>query len=552
MSLVNDALPLDALPESGCWPNRDSRHQLRYPQRLNVAVELIDRQLRDGLAGKPAVRFCDKSWTYGQLAERVNRLANALAVKGVKPGDRVVIHLPNVPEFIECWLAVLRIGGVVVATPPMLRRREIREIVLETAPRCVLSTMELDGVFLECDPVPPLRIAVDGQVDGGFWYEALLESAPAQHSAAPTSVDDVAIIAYTSGSTGKPKGTIHTHGDLLAIADTYAQEVLVPRPRDCFAGHPSLAFTYGLGGLLIFPLRFGASVVLDATRFDPARWMDFIRREKVTVLFSTPTACRMFLQEPGCGDRSTWQSVRTVVSAGQHLPAATFNEWRRVTGVEILDGCGSTELLHIWISQRKGQAVGGCSGVPVSLYEARLLDDDRAGILKGSAEGIIAIRGPTGCRYWRRPAIQAQIVSEGWTLPGDRFRRDAEGRYWHLCRTDDLINSGGYKIAPAEIEEVLLQHPSVLQAGVVGVLDDLRGEVVCAYIVGNRPALDNELLAQELRQLVKREIASFKCPQEIRFVESLPHPATGNLDRGALRRAGAECHTVNSPKPSTI
>lgn len=547
MSLVNDALPPDALPDPRLWPYRDARHILGYPGLLNASAALLDSNLRVGRANRPAIVHRGRTWTYGFLAERVNRLSNALAANGVKPGDRVLVHLPNIPEFIETWLAALRIGAVVVATMPMLKRRELCHILAECEPSLLVTSSEFCPLFDECAPAPRLRIIV-GQSDfGEREYEKLLTAGSGSCGSAPTSADDVAIVAYTSGTTGKPKGTIHTHGDLLAIADTYAQEVLAPKPEDRFAGHSSLAFTYGLGGLLVFPLRFGASVLLESAPFDAVEWLKLVRRERPTILFSTPTACRLLMEETPCRERITWQSVRLAVSAGQKLPRDTFLRWQETTGVQILDGCGSTEMLHIWMSQRVGETIGGCAGRPVGLYETRLLADGGAEIQEREAEGIIALRGPTGCRYWRRSDLQEESVRDGWTLPGDRFRRDAEGRYWHISRTDDLIVSGGYKIAPTEVEEVLMQHPAVLDAAVVGVSDEMRGERIRAVLVLRKGPTQQVVMVGQIRRFVKGEIAEYKCPHEIIVSDSLPRTVTGKLDRLSLASLeGAAPHAAGA------
>lgn len=494
MSVVNDALPPDALPDAGHLPNRDARHLLGYPERLNVCESLLDANLRTGRAGRPVVHYSGKTWTYGVLAGRVNRLANALSANGIKPGDRILIHLPNTPEFIECWLASLRIGAVVVATVPLLKRRELKYMVEETEPSLVVTTTETLHFFDDVTANRLHRATVGVSVDHALGLESLLERGSSEGEAVATAREDVALIAYTSGSTGHPKGTVHTHGDLLAIADTYAREVLSPNQDDVFGSHASLGFTYGLGASLVFPLRFGASVALDSSGFDPERYLDAIVRKRITRWFTTPAACRLLLNSHAGTERSVWRNVRSVVSAGQHLSKSTFEDWQEATGLHILDGCGSTEMLHVWISQRSGEAEGGCTGRPVDLYEARLLDADLRDIRHREAEGSIALRGPTGCRYWRQPKLQAETVLDGWTLPGDRFYRDGAGRYWHVGRTDDLINSGGYKIAPAEVEDALRRHPAVFEACVTKASDSIRGEIVSAFVRLRPPWRGNDEL----------------------------------------------------------
>lgn len=540
MSLVNDALPRDALPDTQHSPCREARYQLGYPERLNVCQELLDRHLRAGRSQRPAICYDGRTWTYGALAERVNRLANALLALGLKPGERLLLHLPNRPEFIEAWLAALRIGAVVVATMPLLKRRELQRIVTETEPFAFITTAELLQVFDECVPSPPLQLTVGSHTGGATDYEALLQDGASQCQTVATSPDDIALIAYTSGSTGHPKGTLHSHGDVLAIADTFAREVLSPKIGDVFGSHASLGFTYGLGASLVFPLRFGASVALDSAPFDPERCLATLRSNGVTRWFTTPAACRLLLRSDVCVKRSAWNGVRSVVSAGQYLPKGTFEDWRETTGLRILDGCGSTEMLHIWISQRAGEAVGGCTGRLVGLYEARLLDEDLREIRDREAEGIIALRGPTGCRYWRQATLQAETVLDGWTMSGDRFRRDAAGRYWHLGRTDDLINSGGYKVAPAEVEEALRQHPAVLEACVVKASDAIRGEIVSAFVRLRSPWRGSDELRSSILARVRRDIAEYKCPQQLQFISELPLTATGKVQRHAMEHASAD------------
>ncbi len=531
MTLVNDALPADALPDNQHRPCRDARYALGYSEELNVCRELLDRNLEAGRADRPAICHKGQTWTYAVLSDRVNRLANALIANGLKPGDRVLLHLLNVPEFVETWLAVLRIGGVVVATVPLLGPRELQYIIEQTEPACLVTSSELRPLFGEFTPQLGMCIVVGKDCTGELAYEDLLLGASYGHLAVRTAAEDVAIIAYTSGTTGRPKGTIHTHGDLLAVADTYAQEVLTPRSEDRFAGHSPFAFTYALGALLLFPFRFGASVILESSPFDPVRWLEMIAREHPTLLFATPTSCRLFMEDSACRRKTTWRTVRAVVSAGQKLPPTTSLQWKQVTGVDVLDGCGSTEMLHIWISQRRNEAIDGCTGRLVRLYDATLLDDAGQAIREQEAEGVIALRGPTGARYWRSPNCQSESVRNGWTLPGDRFRRDQEGRYWHIARTDDLIVTGGYKVAPSEVEEVIMQHPFVREVIVVGVADDLRGQVVKAMVTLRGGVKPGESTGRAIQEYVRREIAHFKCPRSIQIVEAIPRTPTGKPDR---------------------
>lgn len=547
VSLVNSQLPQDALPGRVHLPDRSAQRALGYPCRLNVCQELVDRHIRLGFGGEPAIRSTDgRMWTYNDLADQVSRMGGALRARGIRPGDRILLLLPNVAEFIIAWLAILRVGAVVVAANPLYRRRELKTILAEINPACVVSTQQLWlDEYSAWVPDETLVILVGEEGSSGATFNWLLKCA-APCAAAPTSPEDYAVIAYTSGSTGSPKGTCHTHGDILAIADTYAATVLQPARGDrCFC-HSSMAFTYAVGGLLVFPLRFGACAVLEAEKFDADAFLDVVRRERVTILFSTPTACRMYLGRPACTDPRTWETVRLVVSAGEHLPGTVTEKWRLATGREILDGCGSTELLHIWISQRSGAVVPGCTGTPVHLYQAILLDEDGQLIEQTNAVGRLAVRGPTGCRYWKREGMQARTLWRGFTVTGDRFRRDANG-YWHICRTDDLIVCGGYNIAPAEIEETLLNHPAVSDAAVVGIPDETRGEIPCAFIVSGTPTKRGERLELVLTRYLRDQLAVYKCPREFVVLDALPRTATGKFDRKALRALAATERTVQCP-----
>ncbi|MGH8615669.1 MAG: acyl-CoA synthetase [Gammaproteobacteria bacterium] len=537
MGIVNQALPEDTLIASEHLPNRDSRFELGYPRVLNVTEHLLDRHTRAGRSAYPALRYNGHTSTYGALADRVNRLAGALFEKGLHPGDRILIHLPNCPEFVESWLAGLRIGAIVVASLPAYKRRELLWIVNDTQPVCLITNDELWPIVNEVAANTKLGIVVGDRIAGALAYEEFLREGSPIENTAPTEADDYAIIAYTSGSTGNPKGTCHTHGDLLAIADTYAREVLNPTPKDRFAGHTSMASTYGLGGLLVFPLRFGASTVLDSSRrFGPTHWLNLIKREQATIVFTTPTACRLCLEENICRSPTIWRSVRHIVTAGEPLCEITFRRWREATGLALLDGCGSTEMLHIWISRRTGEVQPGPLGRPVRLFETRLLDDSGHEIKGDEAEGRIALQGPTGCRYWRLHKIQAEAVCDGWTIPGDRFRRDNRGLYWYMGREDDVIVSAGYKISSLEVESILLEHPAIREAVIVAKPDEIRGQIIEAFVVVKKPELKTQALREDLRTFMMREMAAFKCPREIHFVERLPRTPTGKISRKVLRQ----------------
>jgi 2-aminobenzoate-CoA ligase len=356
------------------------------------------------------------------------------------------------------------------------------------------------------------------------------------------SRDDIALIAYTSGSTGVPKGATHTPADILASADSYSRHVLQLAPGDVCGGHPTLAFTFGLGGLLIFPFRAGAATSL-IDRFTPETLLARIAADRITVLFCAATTYRLLLQDPGLERKTDLSSLRLCVSAGEPLPATVFQEWRRRTGIEILDGIGSTEMFHIFISSRGGSIRAGSTGTVVPGYEARVVDDRLEDVPRGT-EGLLAVRGPTGCRYWRKPERQQEYVRGGWNITGDVYRQDEDGFFWYQCRNDDLIICGGYNIAGPEVENVLLEHDAVLEAAVVASPDALRQAVPKAFVVLKSGVAPSEALASSLQEHVKRELAPYKYPREIEFVAALPRTETGKIRRVELRQRESERKAV--------
>lgn len=527
------------LPPRETWPDFLPVPGMDYPEFMNAAVELLDRNVQQGRGPHLAIRSRREELTYAEVLDRVRRLTSALAQIGVQRGDRVLLRLPNSPEFIIAWLSIVRLGAVVVATVPLLRAAELKAIVDDARVRLAICQ---DSLLEDLEKVLPDSSLTDVVVTRSrarkfHYFEDCLNFSPSDQYARTLS-DDIAIIAYTSGSTGIPKGTIHFHRDIMAIADTYARFVLEPRPDDVFGGHPSLAFTFGLGGLFIFPFRFGASTVL-LERFSPRELLASFRDFKVTIAFCAPTSYKMMLDE--CGDEigDYVSHLRLCVSAGETLPGSVFTRWADRTGLTILDGIGSTEMLHIFISNRPEDARPQCTGRPVPGYEARVVNDQLKELPPGTP-GMLAVRGPTGCRYWNRPEQQRSYVREGWNLPGDIFVRDEEGYFHYCCRHDDLIICGGYNIAGPEVENALLQHPAVSEVAVVASPDELRGWVPKAFIVLAEGYSADEALARELKEFVKQTIAPYKYPRRIEFVHALPRTATGKIRRAELRRREGE------------
>ncbi len=528
----------DSLPAAEAMPERVyTLPELRYPLRLNVGAELLDANADGDRGGRPAIHAGEQVLTYAGLARRVNRLCHGLRAAGIDRGDRVLLRLPNVPEFIVAWLACQKLGAVTVATMPMLRARELAYVAEDAGTTAAIVWGGLREELERAQAQAPVleRLIVAGETRGGDTsLSALMDGRPERFTAADTARDDVAMIAYTSGSTGTPKGCVHFHRDILASADSYARHVLRPGEDDRFGGHPTLAFTFGTGGLLVFPFRFGASTVLSGP-FAPEAMLETFVRHRVTIGFCAPTSYRLMLGVEDMGRRFDLGALRTGVSAAEPLPAATWEEWRAATGVELLDGIGSTEMFHIFVSSVHGRVRAGATGLPVTGYDCRVVDDAGHEVPRGQA-GLIAIKGPTGCKYWRKPERQADYVRfHGWNVPGDVFVQDADGYFTYQCRSDDMIVSGGYKIPGPEVEHVLDEHPAVAESAVVAAADATRGFIVKAFVVLRPERAASPELAGELQEHVKRELAPYKYPRAVEFVERLPRTETGKIQRYVLR-----------------
>jgi 2-aminobenzoate-CoA ligase len=532
----------EGLPPPHLWPERVyTLPETRYPVRLNVATELLDAHADGGRAGRAAIHTEDRVLTYGELQKRVNRLAGGLRAAGVDRGDRVLLRMPNCPEFVITWLACQKLGAVTVSTMPLLRARELAYIVQDAGTRLAVVSAglreELDRARASAPELQQVVVVGEARADERSWA-SLLTGQPERFAVTDTRAQDVAMIAYTSGSTGVPKGCVHQHADILASADSYARYVLRPTEDDRFGGHPTLAFTFGTGGLLVFPFRFGASTVLSGP-FEPERMLEVFQRHHVTVAFCAPTSYRLMLRVPELTRRFDLGSLRLCVSAAEPLPAATYEEWVATTGTECLDGIGSTEMFHIFVSSVPGRVRPGATGVPVPGYDCRVVDDEGREVARGSP-GLIAIKGPTGCKYWRKPERQAEYVRfGGWNVTGDVYVQDDAGYFTYQCRSDDMIVTGGYKIPGPEVEHVLDEHPAVAESAVVAAPDATRGFVPKAFVVlrpGWRPS---DALVRELQEHVKKELAPYKYPRQVAFVPALPRTETGKIRRVELRQQEA-------------
>ena len=528
-----DTFSRDNLPPVDQWPQL-LLAGFDYPEHLNAAVELTDAMVAKGFGDHTALIGNGRRRTYKELTDWTNRLAHVLTEDyGVVPGNRVLIRSANNPAMVACWLAATKAGAVVVNTMPMLRAGELGKIVDKAEITLALCDTRLMDEMVACAKESRFLKKVVG-FDGTANHDAELDrlglDKPVQYAAVATGRDDVALLGFTSGTTGEAKATMHFHRDLLIIADGYAKEVLAVTPDDVFVGSPPLAFTFGLGGLAVFPLRFGAAATL-LENASPPNLIEIIETYRATVCFTAPTAYRAMLAAMDEG--ADLSSLRAAVSAGETLPAPVYDAWMAKTGKPMLDGIGATEMLHIFITNRFGDSKAACTGKPVAGYEAKVVDDDMREVPRGTV-GFLAVRGPTGCRYLadRRQRV---YVRDGWNLTGDSFLQDDEGYFHFAARSDDMIISSGYNIAGPEVEAALLAHPDVAECAVIGVADEARGQIVQAHVVlrpGVEPSGEEVLRLQEH---VKGTIAPFKYPRSIVFIDELPKTATGKVQRFRLR-----------------
>ncbi|MGB5183202.1 MAG: AMP-binding protein [Xanthobacteraceae bacterium] len=530
-----DTFTRDNLPPTHKWPDIVLAG-FDYPEELNAGVELTDRMVAGGFGDHVALIGNGRRRTYKELSDWTNRIAHALVEDfGIKPGNRILIRSANNPALVACWLAATKAGAVVINTMPMLRAGELGKIVDKAEVTLALCDTRLMDELVNCAKTNKhLKqvIGFDGTANHDAELDRIALSKDVTFNAVKTGRDDVALLGFTSGTTGEPKATMHFHRDLLIIADSYAKEILAVTPDDIFVGSPPLAFTFGLGGLAIFPLRFGATATL-LENASPANMIEIIETYKATISFTAPTAYRAMLGAMHNG--ADVSSLRVAVSAGETLPGPVFEEWMAKTGKPILDGIGSTEMLHIFISNRLGDAAPASTGKPVGGYEAKIVGDDMKEKPRGEV-GKLAVRGPTGCRYLADKR-QDSYVRNGWNLTGDAFVQDDKGYFHFAARADDMIISSGYNIAGPEVEAALLSHPDVKECAVIGVSDAERGQIVQAHVVLKEGVAPGAECAKRLQDHVKATIAPFKYPRSVKFIEALPKTQTGKIQRFRLRQS---------------
>jgi 2-aminobenzoate-CoA ligase len=539
-----DTFARDHLPPAKLWPELIFElPELQYPKRLNCGAELLDQMAARGHGERNVIHALVDgkvvSCTYRQLLQRANQIAHVLVEDlGLKPGNRVLLRAPNNPMMAACWFAVVKAGLIAVPTMPLLRAKELQQIIAKAKVGAALCDVRLkEEMELAAAGSSDLRRVLYFNDGGAGSLEQRLSAKPATFANVDTAADDVCLIAFTSGTTGQPKGTVHFHRDVLAMCDCFPRSCLLPTERDIFCGTPPLAFTFGLGGLLCFPMRFGASTVL-IERLTPDDLLATIAKFKATICFTAPTYYR---QMAGLYANHKLKTLKQCVSAGEALPDATRQLFKQASGIEIIDGIGATEMIHIFISHTPERVRRGATGYAIPGYQARVIDDAGRPCAPGVV-GRLAVKGPTGCRYLADVRQKDYVVSDGpmrgWNLTGDAYKMDAEGYFHYQARTDDMIISAGYNIAGPDVESALLQHSAVAECGVVGVPDAERGQIVKAWVVLKSGYTGNEPMVKELQEFVKKAIAPYKYPRSVEFVAALPRTETGKLQRFKLRRAG--------------
>lgn len=534
MNHYHDNFAHNSLPVVKLQPDYLFDHpDFEFPENLNCVDQLLDIHIREGRGNQIAIRTFNSVWTYQDLYDKANQIADFLMTDtGFVSGNRVLIRSANNPMFVACWFAVLKAGGIVVATMPLLREKELSVMVESAQISHAFCDYRLkEEMELVQEPALQKVIYFDGSEQSEQELEKAIAEKPKTFVNFPTRSDSVSLIGFTSGTTGKPKMTAHFHRDVLLICEAFPKYSLQPKPDDIFTGSPPLGFTFGLGGLVLFPFYYGASTFL-IEKPTPELLLQAIQDHKITVCFTAPTAWRIITTKVKDYDIS---SLRKCISAGETLPLKVWEDWYNTTGLKIIDGIGATEMLHIFISSNEDNMKKGATGLPIHGYEAKIVDK-KGNELGINEPGRLAVRGITGCRYLNRTDKQKEYVQQGWNLTGDIFRKDEDGYYWFVARGDDMIISSGYNIAAIEVENVLLTHPEIAECAVVGLPDEERGMLVCSYIVLKDKSKACADFGKSIQNWFKEVAAPYKYPREVRFMESLPKTETGKIQRYKLKQ----------------
>jgi 2-aminobenzoate-CoA ligase len=530
-----DTFAFDNLPPRDQWPDMIfTLPELQYPERMNCIVELLDKNIQQGYGDRPAIVGTDGTLTYSQLQSQVDKVAHVLTHDmGLVPGNRVLLRSANNAMLAICWCAVAKAGLIVVATMPLLREKELVDIIEKVQISAAICDLRLDTELKAAQQRCPILKQVI------YFNDPSLEALEAHMSkwnepfkAVDTAAEDTVLIAFTSGSTGQPKASMHFHRDIIAACDCFPKSILHMTSDDICIGTPPLAFTFGLGALLIFSMRMGASTVL-LEKLTPESLLAAISEYHATIAWSTPLFYRQMSEIASKFDIST---LRQSVSAGEWLPVSTRTMWREATGIEMVDGIGSTEMLHIFISSAGDEVRSGATGKVVPGYEACILDENGQQLPSGTI-GRLGVKGPTGCRYLADER-QRTYVQHGWNLTGDAYLMDEDGYFWFQARTDDMIVTAGYNVAGPEVEGALLMHPTVAECAVVGAPDAERGTIIKAFVVLKPGIVGDAALIKTLQDFVKQSIAPYKYPRAIEFCDALPRAGTGKIQRYRLRQQG--------------
>lgn len=529
MKHYEDNFAHNSLPAPELQPDYlfEDLKQFQHPEMLNCVERLLDFHIKNGHGNATCIQTFEEKWTYNDLFEKANQIAHVLVEDlGLKSGNRVLIRSANNPMMVACWYAILKAGGVVVATMPLLRSKELTTII---------DCAEISHVLCDSSLSEEMELVDSYFLRNSCYFrnselESLMQSKPKTFNNYHTKSDSIALIGFTSGTTGLPKMTAHYHKDILNICEAFPPYSLQPTSSDVFTGSPPLGFTFGLGGLVLFPMYFGASTFL-IEKPTPDLLLQAIQEYKVSVCFTAPTAWRIITTKVKEYDIS---SLRKCVSAGETLPLKVWEDWYNATGLKIIDGIGATEMLHIFISSNEGNMKPGSTGVAVTGYEAKIIDS-KGNEVPRNTPGRLAVRGITGCKYLNREEKQLEYVENGWNLTGDIFRQDEDGYFWFVARGDDMIISSGYNIAAIEVESVLLTHEEILECAVVGLPDEERGMLVCAHIVLKEKHKATDELAKAIQIWFKEVAAPYKYPRVINFMENLPKTETGKIQRFKLK-----------------